>query len=99
MRGEVRRDLVVEGGRADRSEPQRVRRQLQLRAEERRLQLGQPVATVAEVLQHRLQVGQRVGVDVRVGGIVLIAGQAAGGVAHLAGSEQLERLLLGVHGV
>ena len=74
-------------------------RELQLRAEERRFELGQPVAAVAEVFQHWRQVRQRVGVDVSDGGIVLIAGQAPGSVVHLAGSEQFEHLLLRVHGV
>jgi hypothetical protein len=57
---EVGGDVVVVGGRADRAQTQRVGRELHPGAEERRLQLGQPVAAVAEVGEDRLEIRQYV---------------------------------------
>src|SRR5438105_1496674 len=63
-------DLIIERGRADRAEAQRVRCQVQPGAVERALQLRQLVAAVAVAFQDWGEVGLIVRVDVRRAGVL-----------------------------
>src|SRR5579875_975073 len=83
--------LIVEGGRADRSQPQTVRAEMQFAGRERAFKLGQPVAAIAVVLQHRTEVGQVVAVDVSVAGVLLTSRQSRGLLAEVSLSDQLDR--------
>ena len=58
---------------------------------QRGFDLGQPIAAVAIVFEHRREVGQIIAVDVGVGGVLLVEGQVGGLGAEVAATDELDR--------
>src|SRR2546430_16795612 len=93
VRGEELRDLVVEEGESGGAEPKCVGGEVEAAADDSSLELGGPVAAVAEPGEDRLEIGEAV--EVRRGGgrKLLEEAESAGDRPKLALLEELERPL------